>query len=189
MPRRTKRTRPIDALVPAHVTNTVESLGRIHARAEASVTRHQRGIERITRVLGSPRGLYVIIVFVGAWASSNGALILSGHRPFDAPPFFILQGLVSLAALLATTMVLATQNRVTGHSDERSRLDLEVNLLSEAKVTKLIALLEELRRDLPNVPNRADPVADAMQEAVDPHEVLSAIAQSLDDSTAKNGGS
>ncbi|MGB8299016.1 MAG: hypothetical protein WCG85_26595 [Polyangia bacterium] len=60
--------------------------------------------------------------------------------------------------------------------EERSHLDLQVNLLAEHKVAKLIALVEELRRDLPMVRDRIDREADAMQEAVDPNAVIEVLA-------------
>jgi len=76
---------------------------------------------------------------------------LFGWQRIDPPPFFWLQGMVTLSALLMTTLVLITANRQTRNAEERSHLDLQVNLLAEHKVAKLIALVEELRRDLPMV--------------------------------------
>jgi uncharacterized membrane protein len=74
-----------------------------------------------------------------------------------------------------TTLVLITANRQTRNAEERSHLDLQVNLLAEHKVAKLIALVEELRRDLPMVRDRIDREADSMQEAVDPAAMLAAL--------------
>jgi uncharacterized membrane protein len=54
-------------------------------------------------------------------------------------------------------------------------LELQVNLVSEQKIAKLISLLEELRRDLPSVRDRVDVVADAMAEAVDPQAVITSL--------------
>ncbi|MFS8066567.1 MAG: DUF1003 domain-containing protein, partial [Byssovorax sp.] len=62
---------------------------------------------------------------------------------------------------------------------ERSHLDLQVNLLTEQKVAKVIALIEELRRDLPNVVNRQDHLAQRMQEPVNPATVVSALEEIL----------
>ena len=76
-----------------------------------------------------------------------------------------------------TTMVLITQNRQTHDAEQRAQLDLQINLLAEQKVAKLIALLEELRRDLPIVQDRVDRAAEAMTEPVDPHAVLSALQE------------
>jgi uncharacterized membrane protein len=54
-----------------------------------------------------------------------------------------------------------------------------VNLLAEQKTAKLIALLEELRRDLPNVHNRHDPQAAAMEHATDPQAILNALEETI----------
>ena len=79
-----------------------------------------------------------------------------------------------------TTLVLITANRQTRNAEERSHLDLQVNLLAEHKVAKLIALVEELRRDLPMVRDRIDHEANAMQEAVDPHAMLEALERATE---------
>jgi len=47
--------------------------------------------------------------------------------------------------------------------------------LTEQKAAKLIDLLEELRRDLPNVRNRHDPEAAALQQSMNPDLVLAAL--------------
>jgi uncharacterized membrane protein len=100
-----------------------------------------------------------------------------GWMPFDPPPFSILQGLLTLVALITTTIVLIAQNRQTKLEQQHAHLDLQVNLLTEQKVTKLIHLMEELRRDLPMVRDRHDPQAAAMQRPADTAEVLSAIKE------------
>ena len=43
--------------------------------------------------------------------------------------------------------------------------ELAENLLAEQKIAKLIALMEELRRDIPTVKDRFDPEAEAMQQS------------------------
>lgn len=153
----------------------VETLASLRARANQDVSRHQRRIERLTAQLGQPLSFYLIVAGVAAWSSFNLLAPRLGIRPFDPPPFVWLQGLVGLGALLMATIILITQNRQTRHADQRSQLDLQVNLLAEQKAAKLIGLVEELRRDLPTVRNRVDKVADAMEEPVDPHAVLSAL--------------
>jgi uncharacterized membrane protein len=65
-------------------------------------------------------------------------------------------------------------------AEEHAQLDLHINLLSEQKVAKLISLLEELRRDMPNVANREDLVAEAMTHAVDPHAVATALKETIE---------
>jgi uncharacterized membrane protein len=158
------------------VVHEVESVASIRARAKQRLDRHQRMMEVLTAALGRPRTVYAILAMVVGWVGWNGMTpALLGWRCLDAPPFFWLQGVLALSALLMTTLVLITANRQTRNAEERSHLDLQVNLLAEHKVAKLIALVEELRRDLPMVRDRVDHEANAMQEAVDPHAMLVAL--------------
>jgi uncharacterized membrane protein len=158
------------------VSEDIESVASIRARAEQRLTKHQRMMEVLTAALGKPRTVYLALPIVLGWIAFNVcAPKLLGWHSIDPPPFFWLQGAVALAALLMTTLVLITANRQTRNAEERSHLDLQVNLLAERKVAKLIALVEELRRDLPMVRNRVDREADAMQEAVNPHAMLEAL--------------
>jgi uncharacterized membrane protein len=71
--------------------------------------------------------------------------------------------------------VLSKQNRLAKLEEQRAHLDLKVNLLTEQKAAKLIDLMEELRRDLPNVENRHDSEADALQQSMNPELVLAAL--------------
>jgi uncharacterized membrane protein len=154
----------------------VESVESIRSRAEQRLDKHQRMMEALTSALGRPRTVYAILSLVLGWVAFNTVVpALLGWSSIDPPPFFWLQGIVALAALLMTTLVLITANRQTRNAEERSHLDLQVNLLSEHKVAKLIALVEELRRDLPMVRDRIDHEANAMQEGVDPHAMLEAL--------------
>jgi len=159
----------------------LETIAAIRERSERQLDKHQLAIEVITGALGRPRTLYVVLTVVIGWTSLNVMMpALFGRPPLDPPPFFWLQGSVALLALLMTTLVLITENRQTRHAEERAHLDLQVNLLTEQKVAKLIALVEELRRDLPMVRNRVDHEAESMQHAVDREAVMAALVNSSD---------
>jgi uncharacterized membrane protein len=146
-------------------------------------------MEVLTAALGRPRTVYVTLSFVVGWVAFNLVMPkLFGWQRIDPPPFFWLQGMVALSALLMTTLVLITANRQTRDAEERSHLDLQVNLLAEHKVAKLIALVEELRRDLPMVRDRIDREADAMQEAVDPNAMIEALAGASEAEPPSRGG-
>lgn len=157
------------------INESIETLANLHLRMERKVGRHQKAIESVTATLGRPRFLYIIMLFVALWIFSNMILKLSGIVAFDPPPFNWLQGTVSMCALFMTTIVLITQNRQNKAAEQRRQLDLQVNLLVEQKVTKVISLLEELRRDSSVVKDRHDSEAEALQSPVDPHEVLASL--------------
>jgi uncharacterized membrane protein len=172
--------------VSEHVAQALETSMAIRARADEKVDRHQRTIERITLHVGRPRAIYVVFALVVTWSVYNAAAPSLGLWRLDEPPFFWLQGLISLGSLLVSIMVLTTQNREKKDAEHRAHLDLQINLLSEQKVAKLIALLEELRRDLPMVRNREDPVASAMAESVDAHLVLNELEKNFEGELAND---
>lgn len=161
------------------VEQSIETIVAMHVRAEQNVDSHQRAIETITSAVGRPQFFYGIILVVLGWVSLNFLLPLLGQRSLDPPPFSSLQGVIGLCALLMTTVVLITQRRQSVKNERRMQLNLQVNLIAERKVTKLIELVEELRGDLPQVKDRHDPQAEAMKEYIDPHEVLRTMSQML----------
>lgn len=165
------------------VEESIETIVALHVHAEQNVNLHQRAIERITSAAGRPLFFYLTLLVIVAWVVLNLALLVLRHAAIDPPPFYDLQGFVGLAALLITTMVLITQRRQSAKDERRMQLNLQINLIAERKVTKLIELVEELRRDLPQVKNRHDPQAEAMKEYIDPHEVLRTLSQMLKEPT------
>jgi uncharacterized membrane protein len=161
--------------VPDHVSERLDAMAGLH-EAERLVSVHQGGIERITAWLTRPAFLYAIVAFGVGWIAVNLALPAVGLPRFDDVPFHLLHLIITFGALLMATFVLATQERQVRVADRRSHLDLQINLLAEQKIAKVIALLEELRHDLPNVPDRPDHVADAMASPTDPQVVAEALA-------------
>ncbi len=161
--------------VPNHVHENIDAIVALRAQEERALSAEQRAIEGVTGFIGQPRWLYALFLVTLVWAAYNGLAPRFGWAAFDAPPFFLLQGIVGFYAAVMTTMILVTQHRQRNEEQRNAHLDLQVNLLAEQRTAKIVALLEELRRDLPNVRNRVDPVADAMQQAVPPHAVSSAI--------------
>ena len=137
-------------------------------------------IEKVTAFLGRPLFLNLTIGLVAVWVLLNMPAQRPNLMPFDPYPFPLLAWLVSTGGLLLTIVVLITQNRQARLAERRAQLDLQVNLLAEQKIAKVIALIEELRRDLPSVKNRYDPEAEAMSESTDAHAVLDALEEKLD---------
>jgi uncharacterized membrane protein len=170
---------PVDP-VPEHISQNIDSILAFYRREEQKISDSQRLLETVGGFMGRPSYLASVLGFVALWLLANALCELLGLQPLDPPPFFWLQGVVSLGALLTTTVVLITQNREAKLEKQRLELELQVNLLTEQKTAKLIRLLEELRRDLPMVKDRHDPEAAALQKPTDPEEVLAALEERRD---------
>lgn len=157
------------------ISQNIEAVLDFYAREDLKISHSQRTLEYLSGLIGQPRFLGVILCFVCLWTLANTLAPRFGYAEFDPVPYFWLQGLVSLAALLTTNVVLITQNRLSKLEKQRAHLDLKVTLLIEQKVAKLIDLMEELRRDLPNVKNRLDSQAMELQQSMNPEGVLAAL--------------
>jgi uncharacterized membrane protein len=157
----------------APLEQNLESLVAIQRQEELRRTAAQRRVEYISSVIGSARYLASLCAFAAFWVIYN----LIAAKSFDPFPFPLLAGVLALAALVSTTVILIAQNRQSFLEQQRSHLALQVALLSEHKVTKLIHLIEELRHDLPMVQDRQDPQVEVLREAADAEEVLAAIEQ------------
>ena len=165
--------------VPQHAEHA-ETIAAMRARAENQLSTSQRLVEAFTARVGRPSSIATLFVLVAFWIAWNLSVVAEGRHPTDPPPFFWLQGVVALYAALISTFVLATQNREKRHAEQRAYLELQVNLLAEQKTAKIIALLEELRRDLPTVRDRVDRQADAMQKPVDTAAVLNTLQDTME---------
>jgi uncharacterized membrane protein len=164
-----------DATAPADpVERNISHIVALQKEELAALGPAQRRLELISRRIAQPGYLIGLILFVLAWiAASLLSLRLAGNS-FDPPPFEWLQGLITFTALLTATVVLIGQSRQMRLAEQRAHLDLQISLLTEEKVTKLIHLIEELRGDLP-VRDRHDPHVSVLQQRADAGRVLSAL--------------
>ena len=158
---------------PEQVAENIETILAYYKREEEKISHHQRALEHVGRTLGRPAFLAVTLLFVAAWIGAQ----MFGILTFDPPPFAWLQGILSASALFIAIVILITQNRQSSIEALNAHLDLQVNMLTEQKVSKVIQLLEELRRDLPMVKDRRDATAEALGEPADAHEMLEALEE------------
>jgi uncharacterized membrane protein len=172
------------SLAPIHIEETIGAIARLHAEHRANTTRHQRIVDRITAALGRPRFLVGFTCLIAAWMGGNEGAALLGRTPIDPPPFPGLAGVVSLASLYFVVLILTTQRRDDGLSRRRELLTLELAILSEQKTAKIVALLEELRRDSPEIHDRIDEQADVMARPADPQSVIEAIHETRSEASS-----
>jgi uncharacterized membrane protein len=166
----------INSLLPEQVITNIEAIATHQDRYQQNSTAHQRGLDKITAIFSRSQFLYFQVIFFTTWwicsYLSDRQILLT-----DFPRFDLREEGLGVAGLLISTGVLIYQTRQERVSEDRLHLMLQLNLITEQKIAKLISLVEELRTDLPNVKNRADLEAEVMQQAVDPQAILAAIQQ------------
>ncbi len=164
-------------ILPAHIEDTIQAIARLHADHRQESGAIQRAVEQSTAWIGRPRFLAGLSVLIAMWVIGNATAGFAGYGVWDVPPFAWLQGVLGLLALYVTLLILTTQRREDQLAGYREQLTLELAILGEQKSAKIIALLEEMRRDSPMLANRVDEEAVAMSVAADPQAVLDAIKE------------
>jgi uncharacterized membrane protein len=158
------------------ILKNVETINHHQDRHQQNTKTHHRVLDKIGSVFGQPQFLYGQIVFFAVWILcsnlANREIIDDNFLLFD-PDYHTLE----VVSVLTSTGVLVYQTRQGKLTEERAHLMLQVDLLAEQKIAKLISLVEELRTDLPNVKNRQDPQAEEMQQSADAQAILEVLQQ------------
>src|SRR3954468_14277928 len=152
----------------------IEALQKRRAEEKALATFEERVAGRITRFSGSMRFVYLHLAIFGLWIVGNLGLV-PGFPQFD-PSFVILAMVASVEAIFLSTFVLISQNRMAAAADKRDDLDLQINLLSEHEVTKLVALVSAIANKL-GVRTDIDHEVEELKQNVAPEVVLDEIEE------------
>ena len=166
---------PSPGALPQQVSENIESVVGLHQREHAKLNPWERLLDKLGMLIGRPLFLIGLLAAVSLWIVFNLSARALGWPVVDAPPFEILDLVLTLSALTTTTVVLIAQQRQARLESRKAHLDLQISLLAEQKASKIIRLLEELRRDLPMVRDRHDEEASNLQRPTDTGQVLSAL--------------
>ena len=90
--------------------------------------------------------LIINIAFFIIWICINSGFI-KGIAVFDPYPFIFLTMTVSLEAIILSIIVLISQNRSGQIASLRQELQLQVNLITEREITKVLKILKEIREE------------------------------------------
>ena len=126
----------------------------------------------ISRFTGSMLFVYLHLVLYGLWISANLGWL--GIKPWD-PTFVVLAMIASVEAIFLSTFVLITQNRMSAEAEKRAQLDLQISLLSEHEVTRIVTLVSAIADHL-GIETTGD--IEELKRDVAPESVLDAIDSS-----------
>jgi uncharacterized membrane protein len=131
-------------------------------------SRDERLAAAISRFAGSMLSVYLHAALYGTWIMVN--LGLTPLPRFD-PTLVVLAMVASVEALFLSTFVLITQNRVAAEADRRADLDLQISLLAEHEITRLIQLVSAIGQKI-GIPESHDPALAELKKDVAPERVL-----------------
>jgi uncharacterized membrane protein len=162
---------------PSAISDVVErNIEALLERARRDERPQDRIVDTIIRFTGSLGFVFVHAAVVLAWV-----LINVGWLPlprFD-PTFVLLATVASVEAIFLTAFVLMAQRRMQSDVDRRADLDVQISLLTEHELTKLIKLVNDLAAH--SGVKHIDPEIAEIQRHVTPETILDTLEKKQQD--------
>ena len=156
------------------VERNINTILELRQEVERNRGVQDRIADAITGWSGSMLFVYVHVAWFGAWIAIN--LHLTPLRAFDPYPFGLLTMIVSLEAIFLGTFVLISQNRQAEVDAQRNDLDLQVDLLSEYELTRVLALVDAIADHL-GLEVGKDPELDDLKQDTVPEALVQEMRQ------------
>lgn len=119
----------------------------LKAQQDAKRNRAERLADFLTKHLGGMAFLVANMVWFAVWIAINLGWI-PGVSAFDPFPFGLLTMIVSLEAIGLAIIVLVSQNRSSKVAELREEVDLQVDMLTERELTKLMQIVSAMAAKL-----------------------------------------
>ncbi len=155
------------------VGRNIRAMLAVRQRFEHRKTLDEKIALKVTAFTGKMRFVYMQAGVVVVWVALNLHAV-PFIAPWDPFPFTFLAVIASIEAIFLATLVLVGENRMQQLADRRADLDLQVNLLAEREITRVLAAVDAIARHVgARIP--AAPDLDALKRDVAPERVLEEI--------------
>lgn len=131
----------------------------------------EKFVSTITSFAGSMASLYVHSILFGIWIIWNVGFF--NLKPFD-PSFIILATFAAVEAIFLTTFVLIGQRHMNVQAEKWAELDLQISLLTEHEVTKILTLITAIAKKM-EINVIEDKEIEELSKDIHPDNVLDTI--------------
>ncbi len=131
-----------DAFVEEPITSR-HLIRSLRAEADRKRSASEKTADWITTTVGSMGFLIANVLWFAIWIILN-IEIIPGVVPFDPFPFGLLTMIVSLEAIMLAIFVLISQNRGERIDELREEVDLQIDMIAEEELTKLLKMVSLL---------------------------------------------
>lgn len=157
------------------LTRNIEALQERRKAESASASIQDRIADAITRFTGSLPFVLLHLVLFGSWIVANLGWIPGVPQWDDS--FVVLAMIASVEAIFLSTFVLISQNRMAALAEKRAELDLQISLLAEHEITKVVAIVAAIADRFGVLQEPAGEIEE-LKRNVAPEAVLDAIDSS-----------
>jgi uncharacterized membrane protein len=154
------------------IERNIVKLTNLRRKAERRRGLQGKIADLITDFSGRMLFVYLHVAWFGSWILLNTGWF--GIHPFDPFPYGLLTMVVSLEAIFLSAFVLISQNRMDAENQRRADLDLQIGLLAEREITRVLQMLDEVRVHL-GITGGRDRELKELEEEVQPEDVLAEI--------------
>ena len=151
------------------IERNIRTIIQLRLKADVERSLQDRIADAGTSFAGRMVFVYVHIVWFGAWIVLNTGRV--GVRPFDPFPYGLLTMVVSLEAIFLSTLVLISQNRLSAETEHRADLALQMGLLTEHELTRVLQMLDAIQDKL-GIENDEDSELADLEMETRPEDVL-----------------
>lgn len=164
-----KKLAPEVPQIAEAVERNIRALREIRRQLEARKSIQDRTADAVTGFAGNLWFVYFHVLWFAGWILWNTGVL--GIEPLDPFPFGLLTTVVSLEAIFLSTFVLVSHKRQGKINDTRADLDLQINLLTEYEVTKILLLTDAIADHL-GLTEGQDPELEQLKKEISPEKVL-----------------
>ncbi len=150
---------------------TVREVAALETKERQKERLQDRIVDRITAAMGSLPFLAINVVCYAAWIALN---VAGGPPHADPFPFPLLTICLASEAIILAVFVLMSENAQGRRADRRARLEMQVNILAEREISKLVGMVAEIHQHIGLHRDSSDEVRE-MQRATHLEDVADAV--------------
>jgi uncharacterized membrane protein len=130
-----------------HTQSHIDSIARQEYEFLEQRTSSERVGDRIAGFAGSMSFVLIHVLLVLSWVLINVNRV-SWIPRFDPYPFSLLGMIVAVETVVLSSFILMRQNRLTKRAERRDHLNLQVDLIAEKEITKLLQMVHAICDDM-----------------------------------------
>jgi uncharacterized membrane protein len=164
------------------IQRNVAAIVDLEKSVDAQRSRSTRVGAAVAGFVGTMSFVVTHLAGIGIWVYVNRA---GSPWHFDPYPWPVLIFVLAVEAIVLSAFVLMTQRHQTRVADRRSHLNLQISMLSEAEMTKVINTLRTISVHLGLPDEGNDEAFQDMARDTDVEKVAQVIDERLDDVPVK----
>jgi uncharacterized membrane protein len=126
-----------------HTQSHIDSIAKQETEFMEKRTLSERAGDAVAGFAGSLVFVMIHALLVLSWILVN-AHGVPGIPQFDPYPFSLLGLMVAVEAVVLSSFILMRQNRMTKRAERRDQLNLQIDLIAEKEVTKLLQMVRAI---------------------------------------------